>query len=252
MKLYYHPASTASRPVLLFAAESGLDLDLKLVDIFKGEHLQPAYRALNANALVPMLEDGDFRLTESSAILKYLADKIDSPLYPKDLKQRARVNERMDLVQHPTEPRLLLRPGLRPAAAAPQAAQRRGAGRHGAVGPGALEGMAASPQRPHPRPRAQLRVRRCDHHRGLFRRLTAHLGRGDRLRIRRPSLRAGLAGAHQGAEELEVGERHARRDHRRAQGRVVRDRVKRRGAGVQKPKSSFGTARACSHSRRKS
>jgi glutathione S-transferase len=43
-----------------------------------------------------MLEDGDFRLTESSAILKYLADKIDSPLYPKGLQQRARVNERMD------------------------------------------------------------------------------------------------------------------------------------------------------------
>ena len=96
MKLYYHPASTASRPVLLFAAESGIDLDLKLVDIFKGEHLQPAYRALNPNALVPMLEDGDFRLTESSAILKYLADKFDSPLYPKGLQQRARVNERMD------------------------------------------------------------------------------------------------------------------------------------------------------------
>jgi glutathione S-transferase len=96
MKLYYHPASTASRPVLLFAAESGIDLDLKLVDIFKGEHLQPAYRALNSNALVPMLEDGDFRLTESSAIMKYLADKIDSPLYPKGLQQRARVNERMD------------------------------------------------------------------------------------------------------------------------------------------------------------
>lgn len=96
MKLYYHPASTASRPVLLFAAESGIDLDLALVDIFKGEHRQPAYGAINPNALVPMLEDGDFRLTESSAILKYLADKIDSPLYPKDLQQRARVNERMD------------------------------------------------------------------------------------------------------------------------------------------------------------
>ena len=96
MKFYYHPASTASRPVLLFAAESGIALDLQLVDIFKGEHRQAAYQALNPNALVPMLEDGDFRLTESSAILKYLADKVDSPLYPKGLQQRARVNERMD------------------------------------------------------------------------------------------------------------------------------------------------------------
>ena len=45
---------------------------------------------------MPVLEDGDFRLTESSAILKYLADKMDSPPYPKDLKERARVNESMD------------------------------------------------------------------------------------------------------------------------------------------------------------
>src|SRR5215213_10095600 len=98
MKLYYHPASTASRPILLFAAESGTALEMQLVDIFKGEHRQPAYAALNPNALVPMLEDGDFRLTESSAILKYLADKIDSPAYPKDLKQRAKVNEVMDWI----------------------------------------------------------------------------------------------------------------------------------------------------------
>jgi len=97
MKLYYHPASTASRPVLLFAAESNIPLELQLVDIFKGEHRQPAYAALNPNALVPMLEDGDdFRLTESSTILKFLADKIGSPLYPRGLYQRARVNERMD------------------------------------------------------------------------------------------------------------------------------------------------------------
>jgi glutathione S-transferase len=96
MKLYHHPASTTSRPVALFVAENGIPIELKVVDIFKGEHRQPAYLSINPNGLVPMLEDGDFRLTESSAILKYLADKFDSPLYPKDLRQRARVNERMD------------------------------------------------------------------------------------------------------------------------------------------------------------
>jgi glutathione S-transferase len=58
--------------------------------------VQPPYAALNPNKLIPTLQDGDFVLTENSAILKYLADKIDSPAYPKDLKQRARVNERMD------------------------------------------------------------------------------------------------------------------------------------------------------------
>jgi glutathione S-transferase len=96
MKLYYHPASTTSRPIMLFAAESGLEMDFQVVDIMSGEHLQPAYLAINPNHQVPLLEDGDFRLTESSAILKYLAEKIASPAYPTDLRMRARINERMD------------------------------------------------------------------------------------------------------------------------------------------------------------
>ena len=44
------------------------------------------------------MEDDGFLLTECSAILKYLADKVNSPAYPKDLKKRARVNEAMDWV----------------------------------------------------------------------------------------------------------------------------------------------------------
>jgi len=96
MKLYYHPISTTSRPIMLFAAESGIALDMQVVDLFTGEHLQPPYAKLNPNRLVPTLEDGDFVLTENSAILKYLAEKCGSPAYPADLKQRARVNERMD------------------------------------------------------------------------------------------------------------------------------------------------------------
>ena len=96
MKLYYHPISTTSRPIMLFAAEAGIALDMQVVDLFTGEHCQPAYESVNPNRLVPTLEDGDFVLTENSAILKYLADKTNSPLYPKDLQQRARVNERMD------------------------------------------------------------------------------------------------------------------------------------------------------------
>jgi glutathione S-transferase len=91
-----HPVSMTSRPVRLFIAESGLKVEEQVVDLMTGEHLQPAFAAVNPSKMVPVLEDGDLRLTESSAILKYLADKIDSPAYPKDLKQRARVNEAMD------------------------------------------------------------------------------------------------------------------------------------------------------------
>ena len=96
MKLYMHPVSMTSRPVRLFIAENGIEVEEQVVDLMTGEHLQPAYTAINPSQLVPVLEDGDLRLTESSAILKYLADKVDSPAYPKDLKKRAKVNEVMD------------------------------------------------------------------------------------------------------------------------------------------------------------
>jgi len=98
MKLYYHPASTVSRPVVMFIEDNALQAELQLVDLFTGEHMGAAYDAINPSHLVPVLEDDGFRLTESSAILKYLADKIDSPAYPKDLRERARVNEMMDWI----------------------------------------------------------------------------------------------------------------------------------------------------------
>jgi len=96
MKLYYHPASTTSRIVQMFAMDQGIALDYQVVDLFTGEHLKPEYARINPSCMVPVLEDGEFRLTESSAIIKYLADKAGSPAYPKDLQARARVNEMMD------------------------------------------------------------------------------------------------------------------------------------------------------------
>ena len=98
MKLYYHPVSTMCRPIMMFAADNGIELDYQLVDLFKGEHMQEPYAALNPCRQVPMLEDGDFRLTECSAILKYVAEKTGSSAYPAALQKRARVNERMDFL----------------------------------------------------------------------------------------------------------------------------------------------------------
>ena len=96
MKLYYHPASITSRPLMLYVAENDLDVELKVVDLMTGAHHEEPFINMNPNRLVPVLDDAGFILTESSAILKYLADKYDLPTYPKELKARARVNERMD------------------------------------------------------------------------------------------------------------------------------------------------------------
>src|SRR6187402_2464099 len=82
MKLYMHPVSMTSRPVRLFMAEKGLKADEEVIDLMTGAHFQEPYASLNPNKLVPMLEDDGFKLTESSAILKYLADKFNLPEYP--------------------------------------------------------------------------------------------------------------------------------------------------------------------------
>jgi glutathione S-transferase len=94
--LFMHPVSTACRPVSLFIAEKKLPVTERVVDLMSGEQRRPEFSAINPSCLVPVLEDGDFRITESSAILKYLASRFDAPEYPKDLNQRAKVDEAMD------------------------------------------------------------------------------------------------------------------------------------------------------------
>jgi glutathione S-transferase len=96
MKLYMNPVSNTSRPVLLLIYENKLPVDEQVIDFMTAEHLKEPYISLNPNGQVPTLVDGDFVLTESASIIRYLADKFDLPSYPKDLKKRAKVNELMD------------------------------------------------------------------------------------------------------------------------------------------------------------
>jgi glutathione S-transferase len=96
MKLYYHPASTTSRIVMLCAAEEGIALEYQVVDLFTGEHMKAPYSDKNPSCLVPMIEDGDFRLTECSTIIKYLAQEAGSASWPKEARARAKVSEMMD------------------------------------------------------------------------------------------------------------------------------------------------------------
>jgi glutathione S-transferase len=91
-----HPVSNTSRPVRMFIQDNNLPVEEEVVDLMTGAHHQEPYVSLNPSRQVPTLVDDDFVLGESSAILKYLAEKFDLPAYPKDPKKRARVNELMD------------------------------------------------------------------------------------------------------------------------------------------------------------
>lgn len=96
LRLFCHPVSTSSRPVMMFAQESGLQIEYQVIDLFANEQRGHEFTAINPNQAVPVLEHDGFRLTESSAILKYLADLVSSGAYPSDLKRRAQVNAAMD------------------------------------------------------------------------------------------------------------------------------------------------------------
>ncbi len=74
LKFYYSGAPNPTK-VALFLEEAGLPYEAIPVDTRKGEQHAPAYRAINPNAKVPAIVDGDATVFDSSAILLYLAEK---------------------------------------------------------------------------------------------------------------------------------------------------------------------------------
>lgn len=74
MKLYDYVLSPSCYKVRLMAALAGVKLDIRPVDFHPGaEHRGPELMALNPAGSIPILEDGDLILTESAAMLVYLA-----------------------------------------------------------------------------------------------------------------------------------------------------------------------------------
>ncbi|WP_320534982.1 glutathione S-transferase family protein [Robbsia andropogonis] len=92
----YAFATPNSVKVPLALEEMGLDYELHAVNVRKGEQKGDAFVAMNANAKVPVLNDatGDFVLTESAAILVYLAER-HGKLLSNDMVTRARTFEQL-------------------------------------------------------------------------------------------------------------------------------------------------------------
>ncbi len=95
--LYGVPFSQHSRRVVSLLEEAELPYEQHTINLVIGEHMSPGYLALNPNHQVPTLLDGDFKLHESNAILRYLCAKHHlTDWYPEDPKTRGAVDQWLD------------------------------------------------------------------------------------------------------------------------------------------------------------
>jgi len=96
LKIYGSDLSAPANKVRLAANFLGLKYEYIKVDLRAGEHQKPEFLRINPVGKIPAIDDDGFLLFESNAIIKYLADKSKSPIYPKDLKERVVVDQWID------------------------------------------------------------------------------------------------------------------------------------------------------------
>lgn len=75
MLTFHYSLAPNPMKVALMLEETGLAYEARPVDTRKGEQHAPAFTALNPNAKVPVIVDGDATVFDSNAILLYLAEK---------------------------------------------------------------------------------------------------------------------------------------------------------------------------------
>jgi len=92
MRLYHNPISSNARRPLMTALHLGLALELVEINLLDYADRQ-RLAAVNPNGKLPVLANGDFLLSESCAIMQYLADQVPGQtLYPTAPAARADVN----------------------------------------------------------------------------------------------------------------------------------------------------------------
>jgi glutathione S-transferase len=92
LKIHAFPFSPRAFKVLVVANHLGVDYEFCFCDLRTGMQRTPEFTTLNPNQKMPALEDGDFKLWESNAIIHYLASRqSDSGMIGADVQARADV-----------------------------------------------------------------------------------------------------------------------------------------------------------------
>jgi glutathione S-transferase len=77
--LYRHPLSGHAHRVELMLSLLGLPIERVFVDLAKGEHKRPEFLALNRFGQIPVIDDNGTLVSDSNAILVYLAKRYGTP-----------------------------------------------------------------------------------------------------------------------------------------------------------------------------
>jgi glutathione S-transferase len=92
LTLYSTALSANGRKVLAVSRHLELDIEVREVNVYRGEGRRAEYLAVNPSGKIPTLVDGDFTLFESNAIMLYLSEAHgDYRLWSRDPKQRGRI-----------------------------------------------------------------------------------------------------------------------------------------------------------------
>ena len=100
LKIYGSDLSSPSNKIRFVANTLGIPFEYIRINLREGEQKKPEFLKLNPVGKIPVIDDDGFLLFESNAIIRYLADKNHSPLYPEDTKQRAIVDEWIEFGSH--------------------------------------------------------------------------------------------------------------------------------------------------------
>ena len=97
VRIHHFPKSGHAHRALVFAKLAGIAHEAVLVDLAAGEHKTASFLAMNPNGQVPVLEDGETVVSDSNAILIYLARKYAPNWLPSDPLGEANVQRWLTL-----------------------------------------------------------------------------------------------------------------------------------------------------------
>ncbi len=100
LQIYGSPLSSPVNKVRYVANYLNIPYEYHNLDLSAGEQRTAEFLKINPLGKIPAINDNGFGLGESNAIIRYLAAKQPSDIYPQDLQQRALIDQWIEFASH--------------------------------------------------------------------------------------------------------------------------------------------------------